>query len=226
VTTTAGDCPQLLRLAAAHLNAAARHTEANACGDLTSPLARPGPDPTHRRRRRPDLPGRRAPRAATRWRPRPPRRSIKGSRLDPAGIRATSTRSSTTSTFGQPWPAFGMPPAMSPTCPATSSTCPTPCCGPVCCSRSRADSPRQSGGSISEPPADTSRFPNELREFAHRSVTTRSDLAVRECAHVLSQTTPFTMEWTEARPKRDRPRTLKRDLPRVRWCPAQLVVME
>jgi hypothetical protein len=34
-TTT--DCPQLLDLAAEHLAAAARHAEANACGDLTSP---------------------------------------------------------------------------------------------------------------------------------------------------------------------------------------------
>jgi hypothetical protein len=33
-TTT--DCPQLLDLAAEHLAAAARHAEANACGDLTS----------------------------------------------------------------------------------------------------------------------------------------------------------------------------------------------
>ena len=31
------DCPQLLDLAAEHLSAAARHAEANACGDLTSP---------------------------------------------------------------------------------------------------------------------------------------------------------------------------------------------
>jgi hypothetical protein len=31
------DCPQLLQLAAKHLTAAARHAEANAYGDLTSP---------------------------------------------------------------------------------------------------------------------------------------------------------------------------------------------
>jgi hypothetical protein len=34
---TTSDCPQLLPLAAEHLTAAARHAEANATGDLTSP---------------------------------------------------------------------------------------------------------------------------------------------------------------------------------------------
>lgn len=34
---TTSDCPQQLQLAAEHLTAAARHAEANACGDLTSP---------------------------------------------------------------------------------------------------------------------------------------------------------------------------------------------
>ncbi|MHB8186297.1 MAG: hypothetical protein ACYDDU_09435 [Dermatophilaceae bacterium] len=36
-TSSITDCPQLLDLAAEHLSAAARHAEANARGDLTSP---------------------------------------------------------------------------------------------------------------------------------------------------------------------------------------------
>jgi len=215
MTTTTSDCPQLLRLAAAHLNTAARHTKANACGDLTSPwhslagqirLIAGGIAPIYQDDE-----------------PLEPRPVGVQDHLD-AALRALdsippgSARHQPDHQQPRPLASPGRPSVCLLRCRRVVRDIqhlPDPCCGPVCCSRPRTDSPRQSGGSMSEPPANTSRFPKRaVRVCEHRSIG-RHTLRPR-CSGArprLKPNNPTHDGGDRCSPKPDRPRTLKRDLP-------------